>query len=102
VFIDTYILDALRLDLQHHCVQHLTKKRYFAPLEEPRRAIEIGVGSGIWMLVSVWLHDSKASNRYSFTCRRWLLNFQNVIFSVLISCHYGQPRYCRQIVDLNL
>jgi ubiquinone/menaquinone biosynthesis C-methylase UbiE len=42
----------IRLDLQHYAIQHICRKRYFAPLEEPRRIIDIGCGTGTWMLVS--------------------------------------------------
>jgi ubiquinone/menaquinone biosynthesis C-methylase UbiE len=42
-----------RLDLQHYGIQHITKRRYFAPLEEPRHVIDIGTGTGRWTLASV-------------------------------------------------
>jgi hypothetical protein len=35
-------------------VQHATGKRFFAPITEPRRAIDIGTGTGTWMLASIW------------------------------------------------
>jgi ubiquinone/menaquinone biosynthesis C-methylase UbiE len=54
------MLDIFRLDLQHYGVQHATKKRYFAPLDEPRRIIDIGTGSGRWMLASILMYVSVA------------------------------------------
>ncbi|RKP05322.1 S-adenosyl-L-methionine-dependent methyltransferase [Thamnocephalis sphaerospora] len=39
-----------RLDLQHYAVQQVTQKRYHAPLSNPRRVLDIGTGSGVWML----------------------------------------------------
>jgi hypothetical protein len=43
----------LRLDIQHYAVQHATGKRFFAPITEPWRAIDLGTGSGTWMLASI-------------------------------------------------
>jgi hypothetical protein len=39
-----------KLNLQHDGIQHATRKRYFAPLDGPRHAIDIGTGSGRWIL----------------------------------------------------
>ncbi|RKP10543.1 S-adenosyl-L-methionine-dependent methyltransferase [Thamnocephalis sphaerospora] len=39
-----------RLDLQHYAIQQVTQKRYHAPLTSPKRAIDIGTGSGVWMM----------------------------------------------------
>ncbi|RKP11059.1 S-adenosyl-L-methionine-dependent methyltransferase [Thamnocephalis sphaerospora] len=39
-----------RLDIQHHVIQQVTQRRYFAPLDNPKRAIDIGTGTGIWMM----------------------------------------------------
>jgi ubiquinone/menaquinone biosynthesis C-methylase UbiE len=47
------MLDMFRLDLQHYGIQHTIKKRYFAPLDEPRHVIDLGTGSGRWMLASI-------------------------------------------------
>jgi methylase of polypeptide subunit release factors len=49
-------LDVLRLDLQHYGIQYITKRRYFAPLDEPRHAIDLGTGSGIWIRASISMH----------------------------------------------
>jgi hypothetical protein len=49
-----HALTVFRLDVQHYAVQHVTGKRFFAPLEEPRRAIDIGTGTGTWMLASIY------------------------------------------------
>jgi hypothetical protein len=43
-----------RLDLQHYALQQVTGKRFFAPLTEPQRAIDIGAGSGTWLLASIY------------------------------------------------
>jgi ubiquinone/menaquinone biosynthesis C-methylase UbiE len=55
------ILDIFRLDLQHYGVQHITKKRYFAPIEEPHHVIDIGAGSGRWILASILMHVNVTS-----------------------------------------
>ncbi|RKP08693.1 S-adenosyl-L-methionine-dependent methyltransferase [Thamnocephalis sphaerospora] len=39
-----------RLDIQHYAIQQVTQKRYHAPLESPRRALDIATGTGIWMM----------------------------------------------------
>jgi ribosomal protein L11 methylase PrmA len=54
-----HIFAVSRLDIQHYAVQHATGKRFFAPITEPKRAIDIGTGSGTWMLASIdtTLHD---------------------------------------------
>jgi methylase of polypeptide subunit release factors len=43
----------LRLDIQYYAVQLVCDRRYFAPLEEPKRAIDLGTGSGTWLLASI-------------------------------------------------
>jgi hypothetical protein len=48
-----HILAISRLDIQHYAVQHVTGKRFFAPITEPKRAVDIGTGTGTWMLVSI-------------------------------------------------
>jgi ubiquinone/menaquinone biosynthesis C-methylase UbiE len=48
-----HALTVSRLDLQHYAVQHATGKRFFAPITEPQRAIDIGTGTGTWMLASL-------------------------------------------------
>jgi ubiquinone/menaquinone biosynthesis C-methylase UbiE len=54
-------LDVLRLDLQHYGIQYITKKRYFAPLDEPRYVIDVGTGTGRWMLASISMYVSVTS-----------------------------------------
>ncbi|RKP07780.1 methyltransferase type 11 [Thamnocephalis sphaerospora] len=39
-----------RLDLQHYAVQQVTHKRYHAPLDNPRRSLDIGAGTGVWLM----------------------------------------------------
>lgn len=43
--------EADRLDLQHHvlCLT-FASKLYFAPIEKPRRALDVGTGTGIWAI----------------------------------------------------
>jgi ribosomal protein L11 methylase PrmA len=43
-----------RLELHHSAVQHLCGRRFFAPLEAINRAIDVGTGTGIWMLASTY------------------------------------------------
>ncbi|RKP06190.1 S-adenosyl-L-methionine-dependent methyltransferase [Thamnocephalis sphaerospora] len=40
----------MQLDLQHYAIQQVTQKRYHAPLENPKRALDIGTGSGTWLM----------------------------------------------------
>jgi hypothetical protein len=68
---------------------------------EPKRAIDIGTGSGTWMLASIYTAHIMSAT-YQYSCRKWLLNFQNVSSSALTLPHYNQPLYCREIVDSNL
>jgi ubiquinone/menaquinone biosynthesis C-methylase UbiE len=49
-----HALTVFRLDIQHYALQHATGKRFFAPITEPRRAIDIGTGTGTWMLASIY------------------------------------------------
>jgi ubiquinone/menaquinone biosynthesis C-methylase UbiE len=43
--------EANRLDLQHHLFAKTFGNRlYFAPLNEPRNALDIGTGTGIWAI----------------------------------------------------
>jgi ribosomal protein L11 methylase PrmA len=49
-----YTFAVFRLDLQHHAIQCATGKRFFAPIVGPRCAIDIGTGTGIWMLASIY------------------------------------------------
>lgn len=38
-----------RLDMQHHIWKQINdSKLYFAPLQDPKRILDIGTGSGIW------------------------------------------------------
>lgn len=38
-----------RLDMQHHLIKMVNGGRlFFAPLEHPKRILDIGTGSGIW------------------------------------------------------
>jgi hypothetical protein len=90
-----------RLDRQHYAIQHATGKRFFAPIEEPRRAIDIGTGTGTWMLVSIYTAYFM-SITYRCPCRKWPLTFQNVNSSALIFPHYSQLPYCRKIAALSL
>ncbi|RKP08290.1 S-adenosyl-L-methionine-dependent methyltransferase [Thamnocephalis sphaerospora] len=39
-----------RLELQHYMIQQVTQKRYHAPIDSPKRAIDIATGTGIWMM----------------------------------------------------
>jgi hypothetical protein len=43
--------EADRLDLQHHvlCLT-FASKLYFAPIENPRHALDVGTGTGIWAI----------------------------------------------------
>ena len=43
--------EADRLDLQHHvlCLTYASKL-YFAPMENPRHALDVGTGTGIWAI----------------------------------------------------
>jgi ubiquinone/menaquinone biosynthesis C-methylase UbiE len=50
-----YVLTVSRLDIQHYAIQHATGKRFFAPITEPQRAVDIGTGSGTWMLASIYI-----------------------------------------------
>ncbi|RKP06290.1 S-adenosyl-L-methionine-dependent methyltransferase [Thamnocephalis sphaerospora] len=38
-----------RLDTQHYLLQNLTGKSYHAPIDNPKRVLDIGTGTGIWM-----------------------------------------------------
>jgi methylase of polypeptide subunit release factors len=49
----TYTFIVSRLDLQHYAMQYITGKQFFAPITEPKRAVDIGTGTGIWMLASI-------------------------------------------------
>jgi hypothetical protein len=90
-----------RLDVQHYAFQHATGKRFFAPITEPRRAIDIGTGTGTWMLVSIYtVYIMSAAYRCLY--RKWPRNFRNVSFSALTLLHCSQPLYCRETVVLNL
>jgi hypothetical protein len=90
-----------RLDIQHYALQHATGKRFFAPITEPRHAIDIGTGPSTWMLVSIYVAYIM-SNTYRYPYRKWPLNFPNVISSALTLPHVNQPLYCREIAALNL
>jgi ribosomal protein L11 methylase PrmA len=38
-----------RLDMQHHLIKMVNHGRlFFAPLDHPKRILDIGTGSGIW------------------------------------------------------
>jgi hypothetical protein len=89
-----------RLDLQHYAFQHASGKRFFAPITEPQRAIDIGTGTGTWMFASVCTAYAVPTT-YQYPHRKWLLNFPNVSSSALTSPHCIRPPYCRQIVALN-
>ncbi|RKP07589.1 S-adenosyl-L-methionine-dependent methyltransferase [Thamnocephalis sphaerospora] len=39
-----------RLDLQHYAIQQATQERYHVPLSTPKNIIDIGAGSGAWIL----------------------------------------------------
>ncbi|RKP10327.1 S-adenosyl-L-methionine-dependent methyltransferase, partial [Thamnocephalis sphaerospora] len=39
-----------RLEQQHILLRSVLKQNYVAPLDEPRRALDVGCGSGVWML----------------------------------------------------
>jgi ribosomal protein L11 methylase PrmA len=53
LILSVYVIFVSRLDLQHHAIQHLTGKRFFAPITEPRRTIDLGTGTGTWMMASI-------------------------------------------------
>jgi PAS domain-containing protein len=91
----------LRLDIQHYAIQHATGKRFFAPITEPRRAIDLGTGSGTWILVSICTACIMPIT-YKFLCRKWLPTFQNVNLLALILFHCNLLLYCRKIAVLNL
>jgi len=43
--------EADRLDLQHHLFRiTFANKLYFSPLDDPRRCLDVGTGTGIWAL----------------------------------------------------
>jgi hypothetical protein len=96
-----HTLTVSRLDIQHYAMQQASGKRFFAPIEEPRRAIDIGTGTGTWMLVSIYTAYFM-SITYRCPCRKWPLTFQNVNSSALIFPHYSQLPYCRKIAALSL
>jgi hypothetical protein len=48
-----YVLIVSRLDIQHYAFQQATGKRFFAPITEIRRAVDLGAGTGTWMLASI-------------------------------------------------
>ncbi|RKP08629.1 methyltransferase type 11 [Thamnocephalis sphaerospora] len=39
-----------RLDIQHYSIQHVSGRKHHAPLDNPKRALDIGTGTGTWML----------------------------------------------------
>lgn len=43
--------EADRLDLQHHvlCLTY-NSKLYFSPLDNPKNALDVGTGTGIWAI----------------------------------------------------
>jgi hypothetical protein len=98
--------DVSRLDLQHYAVQHATGRRFFAPIDAPSRAIDIGTGTGIWMLVSAYDTHTHylvfIGYLHTLTCRKWPQNFRIVNSWVLISHHYSQPPYYHPIANLSL
>jgi hypothetical protein len=89
-----------RLDLQHYATQHAIGKRFFAPIEELHRAIDIGTGTGTWMLASICTAYAMPTT-YQHPHRKWLLSFLNVSSSVLTLSHCNQPQYYQRIVVLN-
>jgi hypothetical protein len=95
-----HALTISRLDIQHYAFQQATGKRFFAPISEPQRAVDIGTGSGRWIIASVFI-ACIMSTTYQCLCRKWLPNFLNVNSLVLILPHYNRPPYCRKIVVLN-
>jgi hypothetical protein len=95
-----HILVISRLDIQHYAFQHASGKRFFAPIEEPHRVIDIGTGTGTWVLVSICTAYI-IPIAYRYPHRKWPLNFPNVNSSVLTLLHYNRPLYCRKIVALN-
>ncbi|RKP05836.1 S-adenosyl-L-methionine-dependent methyltransferase [Thamnocephalis sphaerospora] len=38
-----------RLEVQYYAIQQVTQKRYHVPLNNPKRIIDIGIGTGVWM-----------------------------------------------------
>jgi ubiquinone/menaquinone biosynthesis C-methylase UbiE len=34
-------------------MQYITGKRFFAQIKEPKRVVDIGTGTGTWMLASI-------------------------------------------------
>lgn len=41
--------ESVRLNMQHHMFKLVNNGRlYFAPLQDPRKMLDIGTGTGIW------------------------------------------------------
>jgi ubiquinone/menaquinone biosynthesis C-methylase UbiE len=58
--------EADRLDLQHHvlCLT-FNSKLYFAPIEKPRNALDVGTGTGIWAIdLGIYHSSSIRSDAY--------------------------------------
>ncbi|RKP07593.1 S-adenosyl-L-methionine-dependent methyltransferase [Thamnocephalis sphaerospora] len=44
------LMEIDRLDVEHYLLQTARINKFYAPLDHPRRIIDVGTGSGIWML----------------------------------------------------
>ncbi|RKP04668.1 S-adenosyl-L-methionine-dependent methyltransferase [Thamnocephalis sphaerospora] len=44
------LCSAPRLDIQHYAIQQATQKRYHVPLDNPKRALDVGAGTGVWIM----------------------------------------------------
>jgi ubiquinone/menaquinone biosynthesis C-methylase UbiE len=45
----TDLAEVNRLDVQHHAIQAVTGRYFHAPLNNPKRIVDLGTGTGIWI-----------------------------------------------------
>jgi hypothetical protein len=55
LMLSVYALAIPSLDIQHYAFLIATGKRFFAPITEPKRTLDIGTGTGTWMLASIYI-----------------------------------------------
>jgi hypothetical protein len=93
-FKDRSVSHLYRLDLQHYAIQHASGTQYFAPIEDPIRAIDIGTGTGTWMMVSVWAQTVSHGTLFTQPHRKWQLISQDVTSLASTLHHYNRPQCC--------